>query len=56
MNYYDHHNDILKLKLTSLEESKCDDTLKGELVEVLLTMIPMELYNLAERKHEIRLA
>ena len=54
MKCYDSSNLILQLKVDALEDSKCDDRLKGELIEVLLTMVPMKLYNLAERKNEIR--
>jgi hypothetical protein len=51
---YDNHNPILTLKTEALEASRCDQQVREELVEVLLTMVPVELYNIQERRKEIR--
>jgi len=41
MECYDTSNQILNMKIDNLEESRCDDSIKEELSDLLLTMIPI---------------
>lgn len=54
MDCYDHHNQVLNMKVDSLEENECEANVKAELLQSMLTMVPVELYNICERKKEIR--
>jgi hypothetical protein len=54
MECYDSENMVLNMKVDCLEESRCEDNVKEELADQLLNMIPIELYNIAERNNKIK--
>lgn len=54
MECYDHQNDVLEMKVDALEDSDCERNIRLELTELMLGIVPVELYDIYQRKKEIR--
>lgn len=54
MECYDHQNDVLEMKVDALEDSDCERNIRLELTELMLGIVPVELYDICQRKKEIR--
>ena len=52
MECYDHDNTVLNLKMDALDSHHSPKELKNELAELLLTLIPKELFDLGDRIKE----
>ena len=54
MECYGADNEVLNMKVDCLEDSHCEDQVRHELAEHLLGIIPIELYNIAERNNKLK--